>query len=355
MDIMHKLPDGCIDAVFADPPYNLCLGKDLFRPDQTFVDAVDDDWDKPCEDYDEFTKNWLAEAKRVLKPNGAMWVMGSYHNIYKIGAMMQKLGFWIINDVVWVKNNPMPNFKGTRFTNAHETLIWALPSRGATKYTFNYDTMKKQNGGKQMRSDWWLNICLGPERLRDKDGRKVHSTQKPMDLMERVILATTKPGDIILDPFFGSGTTGAVAKKFHRDFIGIEREAAYIDAAGKRIEATMPVADLSEYQAAEKKEEMRVAFEQLLELRLLSAGQTLVSPKGERVVITRDGMVQHALMGKRSIHQMAALLQNTQAFNGWDYWSAIKRDGSLVSIDIVRDAARKMLVDIDKEPLQKVA
>ncbi|MCL2629815.1 MAG: hypothetical protein FWD33_04005 [Alphaproteobacteria bacterium] len=347
IDVMKRLDAGLVDAVFADPPYNLCLGKDLFRPDQTFVDAVDDNWDKfeNDGDYGEFTRAWLAEAKRVLKPNGAMWVIGSYHNIYKIGAIMQEMGFWIINDVIWVKNNPMPNFKGTRFTNAHETLIWAVPSREAAKYTFNYDTMKKHNGGKQMRSDWWLNICLGPERLKGADGKKVHSTQKPMDLLERVILATTREGDIILDPFFGSGTTGATAKKFHRNFIGIEKEAAYIEAAKARVDMIQPVADLSAYHAPEKKEEMRVAFVQLIELKLLNAGQTLVSPKGERAIITNDGMLQHAMLGKRSIHQLAALLQNTAAFNGWDYWSAEKKDGALVSIDIVRAAARKILSD----------
>jgi modification methylase len=358
VEVMRELPDGCVDAVFADPPYNLCLGKDLFRPDQTFVDAVDDDWDKfeSSGDYGEFARAWLAEAKRVLKPNGAIWVIGSYHNIFKIGALMQEMGFWIINDIVWVKNNPMPNFKGTRFTNAHETLIWAVPSRAAAKYTFNYDTMKKQNGGKQMRSDWWLNICLGPERLRDSEGKKIHSTQKPMDLLERVILSTTKPGDIILDPFFGSGTTGAVAKKLHRNFIGIEREAAYISAAQSRVDGIEAVADLSLYQAPEKKEEMRIAFDMLLELGLLNAGQTLVSPKGERVVITKDGMLQHAMLGRRSIHQMAALLQKTLAFNGWDYWSAIKQGGALVSIDVVRDAARKILQDRETAaPKQKVA
>ena len=226
VDVMHGIPDASIDAVFADSPYNLQLGaKTLYRPeDQTAARAVRDTWDafeSPAE-YDDFTRRWLAECKRVLKPNGALWTIGSYHNIFRIGAILQDLGFWILNDVVWVKTNPMPNFRGTRFTNAHETLIWATPCKTG-KYTFNYETMKKLNGGKQMRSNWDINICLVEERIKGADGKSLHNTQKPLDLLRRVILASTKPGDIILDPFVGSGTTAAAARELGRNFIGIDR------------------------------------------------------------------------------------------------------------------------------------
>ena len=227
VEIMRKIPDASIDAVFADSPYNLQLGaKTLYRPeDQTAARAVRDAWDafESPEEYDAFTRAWLTECKRILKPDGAMWVIGSYHNIFKVGAILQDLGFWILNDIVWVKTNPMPNFRGTRFTNAHETLIWATP-RKTGKYTFNYETMKKLNGGKQMRSDWDINICLGEERVKDENGKSLHNTQKPMDLLRRVILSSTKAGDVILDPFVGSGTTAAAAKELGRNFIGIDRE-----------------------------------------------------------------------------------------------------------------------------------
>ena len=331
IDRMKQLPDGSVDAVFADPPYNLQLGrKTLYRPeDQTAARAVRDSWDSFGSDaeYDDFTRQWLGECKRVLKPDGAFWVIGSYHNIFKVGAIMQELGFWILNDVVWVKTNPMPNFRGTRLTNAHETLIWATP-RKTGKYAFNYETMKKLNGGKQMRSDWNIDICLGAERLKDALGKSLHSTQKPAELLRRVILCSTKAGDTILDPFFGSGTTGAVAKELGRNFIGIEREEEYISGAQARI-AAVQSRDLAELEvAAPKRDEARVAFAELISAGLLRAGQTLI--------------------GKGSIHVMAAKIQRSVSFNGWDYWSAEKADGTLVPIDNLRKLVREAKSGLEK-------
>ena len=339
VELMRGIPDASVDAVFADSPYNLQLGaKTLYRPeDQTAARAVRDSWDSfgSMAEYDEFTRAWLAECKRVLKPDGAMWVIGSYHNIFRVGAILQDLGFWILNDIVWVKTNPMPNFRGTRFTNAHETLIWATP-RKTGKYTFNYETMKKLNGGKQMRSDWNINICLGEERVKDSDGKSLHNTQKPMDLLRRVILASTRQGDVILDPFLG------------RNFIGIEREEDYVAAARARVDAVKPI-DLSGIEVATpKRAEIRVAFKELIEAGLLYVGQTLVSPRGERVMIARDGQLVHPLMGKASIHVMAARLQHCVSFNGWDYWSAERRDGTQVPIDELRKYIRDVKRDMKK-------
>ncbi|MFQ6729577.1 MAG: site-specific DNA-methyltransferase [Alphaproteobacteria bacterium] len=349
LEIMQGIPDASVDAVFADPPYNLQLGaKTLYRPeDQTAARAVRDSWDsfESNTQYDEFTRAWLAECKRVLKPNGAMWTIGSYHNIFRVGSILQDMGFWILNDVVWVKTNPMPNFRGTRFTNAHETLIWATPTKTG-KYTFNYETMKKLNGGKQMRSDWDLNICLGEERVKDSNGKSLHNTQKPLDLLHRVILASTKPGDVILDPFMGSGTTAAAAIELGRQFIGIEREEAYVDAARNRIANVKPI-DLSDIEVSKpKRDEVRVAFKELIDAGLLFVGQTLVSPRGERVMITHDGQLTHQLYGKASIHVMAAKLQRSVSFNGWDYWSAQKHDGTLVPIDELRQYIRRIKSDM---------
>lgn len=348
---MRELPDASVDAVFADSPYNLQLGaKTLYRPeDQTAARAVRDEWDSfvSPEEYAEFTRLWLAECKRVLKPDGAMWVIGSYHNIFTVGSIMQQLGFWILNDIVWVKTNPMPNFRGTRFTNAHETLIWATPTKTG-KYTFNYETMKGMNNGKQMRSDWEMNICLGEERIKGANGKSLHNTQKPMDLLRRVILSSTKPGDIILDPFMGSGTTAAAAKELGRNFIGFDMDANYVAAAMSRVEGITPI-DLSTIEVAKpKREEIRVAFNELLDAGLLYSGQTLVSPKGERVMITRDGQLTHSLHGKLSIHVMAAKLQKSVSFNGWDYWSAEKRDGTLIAIDELRKYLRGVKQDMKK-------
>lgn len=351
IDLMRGLPDASVDAVFADSPYNLQLGgKTLYRPeDQTAARAVRDAWDAfdSPDAYDEFTRQWMREARRVLKPDGAMWVIGSYHNIFRVGAILQDMGFWILNDIVWVKTNPMPNFRGTRFTNAHETLIWATP-RKTGKYTFNYETMKKLNGGKQMRSDWDINICLGEERVKGADGKSLHNTQKPMDLLRRVILSSTRPGDIILDPFVGSGTTAAAAKELGRRYIGIDRDAAYVAAARERVAAVVPV-DLSDIEvAAPKRDEARVAFKELIDAGLLYAGQTLVSPHGERVMITRDGQLTHSLHGKASIHVMAARIQHSVSFNGWDYWSAQRRDGTLVPIDHLRKYIRDIKRDMKR-------
>src|SRR6266700_3548558 len=272
---MTRLPAASVDLVFADPPYNLQLQGDLKRPDDSKVDAVDDDWDQFASfaAYDTFTKAWLGACKRVLKPSGTLWVIGSYHNIFRVGSAMQDLGFWILNDVVWRKSNPMPNFKGTRFTNAHETLIWAAKSRGGRRYTFNYDAMKMANDELQMRSDWSLPLCTGEERLKDETGSKAHPTQKPEALLYRVILASTKPGDIILDPFFGTGTTGAVAKTLHRHWVGVEREARYVRLARERIEAVQPTMFSDEVYAFDtQKREPRIPFGTLLEHGLLQPG-----------------------------------------------------------------------------------
>ncbi|MBQ0013162.1 MAG: site-specific DNA-methyltransferase [Proteobacteria bacterium] len=342
---MRNLPDASVDAIFADPPYNLQLGaKTLYRPeDQTAARAVRDTWDsfESPQQYDDFTRQWMTECKRILKPTGAMWVIGSYHNIFKVGATLQDLGFWILNDIVWVKTNPMPNFRGTRFTNAHETLIWATPHKTG-KYTFNYETMKKLNGGKQMRSDWNIDICLGHERVKDTNGKSLHNTQKPLDLLHRVILSSTKPGDIILDPFMGSGTTAAAAKELGRQFIGFEREEAYVNAARERVANITPI-DLSDIEVTTpKRDEIKVAFRELIDAGLLYVGQTLVAPNGERVMISHDAQLVHTLYGKASIHIMAARIQHSVSFNGWDYWSAQKKDGTLVPINELRKYIRSI-------------
>ncbi|MGE0830324.1 MAG: site-specific DNA-methyltransferase, partial [Hyphomonadaceae bacterium] len=278
---MRALPDASIDLVFADPPYNLQLGGELTRPDQSRVDGVDEDWDKFADfaSYDAFTRAWMAEARRVLKPDGALWVIGAYHNIFRVGAILQDLGFWILNDIVWRKTNPMPNFKGTRFTNAHETLIWAARSKDA-KYTFHYDALKMLNEDLQMRSDWTMPLCTGAERLKDADGKKLHPTQKPEALLHRIILGTTKPGEIVLDPFFGAGTTGAVAKKLGRRWIGIERDPTYAKAAKKRIATIDAAAPENIAVTRSKKEEPRVPFGLLIEHGFLNPGDLLVSPDG---------------------------------------------------------------------------
>lgn len=353
IEIMRKMPDASVDAIFADSPYNLQLGeKTLYRPeDQTAARAVRDSWDafESNEEYDKFTRDWMRECKRILKPTGAMWVVGSYHNIFRVGSILQDMGFWILNDIVWVKTNPMPNFRGTRFTNAHETLIWATPTKTG-KYTFNYETMKKLNGGKQMRSDWDINICLGEERVKDANGKSLHNTQKPMDLLRRVILSSTKPGDIILDPFVGSGTTAAAAKELGRKFIGIDREPIYVNAARERVENITPV-DLSDIEVnAPKRDAIKVAFHELIDGGLLYVGQTLVGPKGDRVMITHDRQLTHTLYGKASIHVMAARIQHSVSFNGWDYWSAEKKDGTLVPIDELRKYVRDI-----KQSMKKAA
>ena len=337
VEIMRSIPDESMDVIFADPPYNLQLNKTLLRPDASVVDAVDDDWDKFSDfsSYDKFTKEWLAEAKRILKPNGTIWVIGSYHNIFRVGTILQDLDFWLLNDIIWLKSNPMPNFKGTRFTNAHETLIWCSKSKDA-KYKFNYEAMKMFNDGTQMRSDWNIPICSGNERLRDANGDKVHSTQKPLALLYRVILSSTNVGDVILDPFFGSGTTGAAAKLLGRNFIGIERDKSYIAEAEKRIDAVKPASDLLPLQMTTKKHLMKIPFGALLEHGLLKPGDKLFDNKGkfETVVLSDGSLAYKNEIG--SIHQIGAKVQNLPSCNGWLFWHY--ENGK--PIDILRNKLR---------------
>src|SRR5271157_950613 len=291
---MDRLPAACIDLVFADPPYNLQLEGALSRPDQSLVDAVDDDWDKFADfaEYDAFTKAWLGAARRAMKPNATIVVIGSYHNIFRVGAILQDLGFWILNDIVWRKANPMPNFRGRRFTNAHETMIWASKGAGAKNYTFNYEALKAGNEDRQMRSDWFFPICTGGERLKDEAGRKTHPTQKPEALLARILMSASKPGDVVLDPFFGSGTTGAVAKKLGRHFIGCERDEIYIDAARARILAAEPMDDAAFSTPLGKRQEPRVAFASLVEAAMIPPGTMLFDQKRRHQAMVRaDGAV----------------------------------------------------------------
>ncbi|HAD83374.1 MAG TPA: modification methylase, partial [Brevundimonas sp.] len=341
IEVLKGLPDKSVDMVFADPPYNLQLGGDLLRPDNSKVDAVDDEWDKfdSFAAYDAFTRAWLGECRRVLKDEGSLWVIGSYHNIFRLGAAMQDLGFWVLNDIIWRKSNPMPNFKGTRFTNAHETLIWAAKSREQKRYTFNYDALKAFNEDTQMRSDWTLALCTGNERLKDEDGAKAHPTQKPEALLHRVLLSASRVGDVVLDPFFGTGTTGAAAKRLGRHFIGIERDETYAKLAEKRIEAVIPAAPEDLVVTGSKKAEPKVPFGALVEAGLLAPGDKLYCPKGEREARVRaDGsLVSGALTG--SIHKLGALLENAPACNGWTYWR-FKTDTGLRPIDALRAEIR---------------
>ncbi len=336
IDVMRSLPAASVDLIFADPPYNLQLGGDLKRPDGSHVDAVTDAWDKfdSLAAYDRFTREWLAEAKRVLKPNGAIWVIGSYHNIFKVGAAIQDLGYWILNDIVWRKANPMPNFKGTRFTNAHETLIWASMGEGR-KYTFNYRSMKTLNDELQMRSDWEFPICGGQERLK-KDGVKVHPTQKPEALIYRILLACSKPGDVILDPFFGTGTTGAVAKRLGRHWIGIEREDDYIAAANERIAAALPLDESALTTMQSPKAAPKVAFGTLVETGYLTPGAVLSDAKRRwRATVRADGSLLSDCGHTGSIHKLGSTLQNAPACNGWTFWHH-DGDGALKPIDTLR-------------------
>ncbi len=339
VEAMNALPEGLVDLIFADPPYNLQLKSDLHRPDNSKVDAVDDHWDQfdSFAAYDRFTRNWLTAARRLLKPNGAIWVIGSYHNVFRMGAELQNQGYWILNDVVWRKSNPMPNFRGKRLTNAHETLIWASRAEGA-RYTFNYEALKALNEGVQMRSDWVLPICTGHERLKDGNGDKAHPTQKPESLLHRIMVGTTNPGDVVLDPFFGTGTTGAVAKMLGRDFIGIEREAAYREVAERRL-ARVRRLDRSALETTKaKRAEPRVPFGQLVERGMLRPGEVLVSPRGQTAKVRADGtLVASDMTG--SIHQIGAALEGAPSCNGWTYW-CFKRDGKKVPIDVLRQQIR---------------
>ena len=333
---MRTLHAKSVDMIFADPPYNLQLGGELFRPDGTHVDAVTQDWDKfdSLKHYDAFTRAWLAEARRLLKDDGTIWVIGSYHNIYRVGAAMQDLGYWILNDIVWRKANPMPNLRGARFTNAHETLIWASKGEKA-RYTFNYRSMKTLNDELQMRSDWEFPICGGPERLK-KDGVKVHPTQKPEALLYRILLACTKPGDVVLDPFFGTGTTGAVAKRLRRRWIGIEREADYCTAATERIEAALPLDESALATMQSPRSQPKVAFGMLVENALLAAGSTVTDTKRRwRATVRADGSLLSDCGTIGSIHKLGAILQGAPACNGWSFWH-YQADGKLMPIDALR-------------------
>lgn len=336
IEAMRALPAKSVDMIFADPPYNLQLGGDLHRPDGSFVDAVTDAWDKfdSLSAYDRFTRAWLTEARRILKDDGTLWVIGSYHNIFRVGTTVQDLGFWILNDIVWVKANPMPNFKGTRFTNAHETLIWAAMGEKA-KYTFNYRAMKTLNDELQMRSNWEFPICGGQERLK-KDGAKVHPTQKPEALIYRILLACTRPGDVVLDPFFGTGTTGAVAKRLGRRWIGIEREDVYIDAAEARIAAALPLDESAVKTMQSPKAAPKVPFGTLIETGYLRPGRVLTDAKRRhRALVRTDGSLESLCGAVGSIHKLGATLQGAPACNGWTFWHYQDDDG-LKPIDTLR-------------------
>jgi modification methylase len=345
---LSRLPPRSVDLVFADPPYNLQLSGELHRPDQSRVDGVDDAWDRFADfaSYDAFSRAWLGECRRVLKPTGALWVIGSYHNIFRVGALLQDLGFWILNDVVWRKTNPMPNFRGRRFANAHETLIWAAPSADAKAYTFNYDALKVFNDDLQMRSDWFLPICTGEERLKDASGTKVHPTQKPEALLYRVLLASTKPGDLVLDPFFGTGTTGAVAKRLGRHFIGIEREPGYVEAARSRIAATPEAAGAVLKVFEGKRAEPRVPFGTLIEAGLVSAGDVLTDSRRRFLATVRaDASLFCEAEGRQhvgSIHRVGAAVQGLEACNGWTFWHR-EMAGALQPIDALRTEIRERL------------
>lgn len=345
---LEALPSHSVDAIFADPPYNLQLGGALHRPDQSLVDAVDDEWDQfaSFEAYDAFTRAWLLACRRVLKPNGTIWVIGSYHNIFRVGAIMQDLNFWLLNDIVWRKTNPMPNFKGRRFQNAHETMIWASRDSKAKSYTFNYEALKASNDDVQMRSDWLFPICSGNERLKGDDGKKIHPTQKPEALLARVIMSCTKPGDVVLDPFFGSGTTGAVAKRLGRHFVGIEREQDYIDAASARIEAVEPLGKAELTVMTGKKAEPRVAFNTLVESGLVLPGQVLTDARRRfSAIIRADGTIVSG-GDAGSIHKIGAKVQGFDACNGWTFWHY--QDGeSLKPIDDLRSVIRSQMTKVE--------
>jgi len=340
---MAALPEASVDLVFADPPYNLQLGGELLRPNNTRVDGVDDDWDRfdGFAAYDAFTRDWLAAARRALKPAGSLWVIGSYHNIFRIGALLQDLGFWILNDVVWRKTNPMPNFRGTRFTNAHETLLWCAHDKDA-RYTFNYDAMKALNEDLQMRSDWLIPVCTGEERLRGPDGGKLHPTQKPEALLHRVILASSRPGDMVLDPFFGTGTTGAVAKRLGRRWIGIERDPDYAEAARARIAAVPEAEDPDMVATPSKREAPRIPFGWLVERGLLRPGEVLFDQRRRWTAKVRADGTLISADAKGSIHQVGAAVQGAPACNGWTFWHA-ERGGRAVPIDRFREEIRATL------------
>jgi modification methylase len=344
VDTLQTLPEACADLVFADPPYNLQLKNDLKRPDDSRVDAVDDEWDQFASfaAYDEFTRVWLSACRRVMKPNASIWVIGSYHNIFRVGAILQDLGFWILNDIVWRKTNPMPNFRGRRFTNAHETLIWAARDKDS-RYTFNYEALKAGNEDVQMRSDWTLPLCTGEERLKGSSGRKLHPTQKPEALLARAILSSSKPGDLVLDPFFGTGTTGAAARRLGRHYIGIERDATYAARAEARCKAVEPLPSPSIAPFVSAREAPRVPFNAVVERGLVKAGAKLTDAKGRvNALVRADGTIAFR-QGKQesvgSIHRIGAIAQGAEACNGWTYWH-FEAGGKRQPIDRLRAKIR---------------
>ena len=339
--VMNEMEPNSVDLIFADPPYNLQLGNALTRPDNSNVNGVYEEWDSfdSLAAYDTYTREWMSAARRVLKEDGAIWVIGSYHNIFRVGYILQDLGFWILNDIIWNKTNPMPNFKGTRFTNAHETLIWASKNP-SSKYTFNYEAMKALNEDTQMRSDWQIPLCTGKERLKGEDGNKLHPTQKPEALLYRVIMSSSHVGDVVLDPFFGTGTTGAVAKKIGRNFIGIEKDAQYVGGAQERIDNVERISSDACLEFSSKKRQPRVPFGNVVERGLLSPGDKLYDiTKKHEASIRSDGTLK-ATFGEGSIHQVGAAAQNAPACNGWVYWHFHDKDGNLVCIDDLRQQLR---------------
>lgn len=341
VDHMNALPAKSVDTIFADPPYNLQLEGELFRPNNTKVDGVDDAWDQFASfaAYDEFSRAWLTAAQRVLKDDGTLWVIGSYHNIFRIGTILQDLGYWMLNDVVWRKTNPMPNFRGKRFTNAHETMIWCSKSR-ESKYTFNYEAMKSLNEDVQMRSDWLIPICTGGERIKE-GGKKAHPTQKPEALLHRVLLSSTNPGDLVLDPFFGTGTTGAVAAKLGRRYIGIERDESYVRVARERLADVVPI-DEDLLRTPSKRTEPRIPFGWLIERGLLEPGTVLFDTrKRHRAKVRADGSIISS-DHRGSIHSVGAAVQNAPSCNGWQFWH-IEKKGALIPIDVLRQKVRAEL------------
>ncbi len=341
-----RLPSNSIDLVFADPPYYLQLEGALSRPDQSIVDAVDDDWDKFAgfADYDYFTREWLGAVRRVMKPNATLFVIGSYHNIFRVGTILQDMGFWILNDIIWRKANPMPNFRGRRFTNAHETMIWASKSADTKNYTFNYEALKAGNEDFQVRSDWLFPLCTGGERLKDHEGRKVHPTQKPEALLARILMGASNPGDVVLDPFFGTGTTGAVAKRLGRHFIGTERDATYAKAARERIAAVTPLPPEAIAAVPAKRSEPRIAFASLIEMGLMQPGTMLCDgQRRHKALVRADGTLMLGHIAG-SIHKIGALAQGLPACNGWTFWHYETPEG-LTAIDVIRSQIRKDMQD----------
>lgn len=342
IEVMQTLPERSVNLIFADPPYNLQLRNELLRPNQTIVDGVDDAWDyfNDFADYDAFTRAWLQACRRVLKDDGTIWVIGSYHNIFRVGAIMMDLGYWILNDVIWHKTNPMPNFRGTRFQNATETLIWAKKYADQKRYTFHYHAMKNLNDEKQMQNVWHIPLCTGPERIK-VDGKKAHSTQKPEALLYRVLLASSSPGDVVLDPFFGSGTTGAVAKKLRREYIGIELDTNYVEIARNRIATLpLPLCDDADLTTPSRRSAPRVSFGQLIESHYIQVGQRVYSKKRDIVATVKADSQIHWGDQVGSIHKIAALAQGKSAFNGWEYWYCEDTEGKLISIDALREQYR---------------